>query len=72
MKEQVTKLLHAHPFRSFAIEVAPDLAYAIPAPDHATAGGKTLAILADDGTFDIVAYRHIRRLHLRDDEPVEA
>jgi hypothetical protein len=51
--------------------VAEDLAYSIPTPDHATAGGKQLAILADDGTFDIVAYRRIRRLHLRDGETVE-
>jgi hypothetical protein len=71
MKEVITKLLHARPFTSFVIDVAEDLAYSIPTPDHATAGGKQLAILADDGTFDIVAYRRIRRLHLRDGETVE-
>lgn len=67
MKEQITKLLHAQPFQSFVVDVAEDVAYAIATPDHATAGGKTLAILADDGTFDIVPYRQIRRLRLQEE-----
>jgi hypothetical protein len=50
------------PFQGFVADVAEDIAYAIPTPDHVFIGIKTLAIEDDEGNFDLVPYQHIRRI----------
>lgn len=62
MREQVQKLLHAVPFQPFAVDVAPDVAYSIPTPDHVLLGKNVLVIEDDSGYVGIVDYKHIRRL----------
>ena len=62
MREQVEKLLHAVPFEPFSVDVAEDVAYSIPTPDHVLLGKNVLVIEDDSGYVDLVSYRHIRRL----------
>lgn len=62
MKEQIQKLLHATPFEPFAVEVAEDLAWSIPTPDHALAARSALVIEDDDGLVHLVSYSHIRQI----------
>jgi hypothetical protein len=62
MRDQIAKLLHARPFRSFAVEVDSDLAYSIPTAEHALLA-RTVIVIEDDSVYvDIVPYSAIRRL----------
>jgi hypothetical protein len=47
MRDQIAKLLHARPFRSFAVEVDSDLAYSIPTAEHALLA-RTVIVIEDD------------------------
>ena len=62
MKEQIIKLLHSNPFQPFSVEVAEDVAYAIPTRDHVLAGKNVLVIEDDSGYVDLIPYDHIRRV----------
>ena len=62
MREQIQKLLHATPFESFAVEVSEDLAWSIPAPDHALAAKSTLVIEDEEGFVHLVSYAHVRQI----------
>ena len=62
MKEQILKLLHSNPFLPFSVEVAEDVAYAIPTRDHVLAGRNVLVIEDDSGYVDLIPYAHIRRV----------
>jgi len=65
MKEQVTSLLHAAPFEPFAVEIASDVAWSIPTPDHAFASKNALVIEDDDGILHIINYKYIRQIVTR-------
>ena len=65
MREQIQKLLHAIPFRPFSVDVDPDLAYAIPTPDHVLAAKGVLVVEDDSGLVDVIPYNHIRRISFR-------
>ncbi len=62
IREQVLKLLHQIPFQPFSADVAADVAYAIPTPDHVLAAKKVLVIEDDGGFVDVIPYSHIRRI----------
>lgn len=62
MREQIQKLLHAIPFRPFVVDVAEDVGYSIPNPDHVLLGKRVLVIEDDKGYVDLVGYQHIRRI----------
>jgi hypothetical protein len=62
MREQIQKLLHATPFEPFAVEVAEDLAWSIPTPDHALAAKSALVIEDDEGFVHLVSYAHVRQI----------
>ena len=62
MREQIQKLLHAVPFEAFSVDVAEDVAYSIPIPDHVLLGKNVLVIEDDKGYVDIISYQHIRRI----------
>jgi len=62
MREQIEKLLHSVPFEPFSVDVAADVAYSIPTPDHVLLGKNVLVIEDDSGYVDLVNYRHIRRI----------
>ena len=64
MRDQIAKLLHARPFRSFAIEVDSDLAYSIPTAERALLARTVIVIEDDSGYVDIVPYSAIHRLRL--------
>jgi hypothetical protein len=64
MRDQIAKLLHARPFRSFAVEVDSDLAYSIPTAEHALLARTAIVIEDDSGYVDIVPYSAIRRLRV--------
>jgi hypothetical protein len=64
MRDRIAKLLHARPFRSFAVEVDSDLAYSIPTAKHALLA-RTVIVIEDDSSYvNIVPYSAIRRLHV--------
>ena len=42
MREQILKLLHKIPFQPFSVDVASDVAYSIPTPDHVLAAKNVL------------------------------
>jgi hypothetical protein len=62
MRDEISKLLHARPFRSFAVEVGADLAYSIPTAERAFLARTVIVIEDDSGCVDIVPYSAIRRL----------
>lgn len=62
MREQLHQLLHAIPFEPFAVEVAEDLAWSIPTPDHALAAKSAFVIEDDDGLVHLISYGHIRQI----------
>jgi hypothetical protein len=62
MREQIKKLLEAIPFEPFGVDVAEDVAYFIPTPDHVLLGKNVLVIEDDTGYVDLVGYEHIRRI----------
>jgi hypothetical protein len=65
MRDQIVKLLQAVPFSPFAVDVAEDVAYTIPTPDHVLAGRNVLVIEDDAGLVDLIPYSHIRRISHR-------
>jgi len=65
MRGQIAKLLHARPFRSFAVEIDSDLAYSIPTAEHALLARTVIVIEDDSGYVDIVPYSAIRHLRVR-------
>jgi hypothetical protein len=67
MRDRIAKLLHARPFRSFAVEVDSDLAYSIPTAEHAFLARTVIVIEDDSGYVDIVPYSAIRRLRVLQD-----
>jgi hypothetical protein len=67
MRDQIAKLLHARPFRSFAVEVDSDLAYSIPTAEHAFLARTVIVIQDGSGYVDIVPYSAIRRLRVLQD-----
>jgi hypothetical protein len=62
MREQTLKLLHKIPFQAFSVDIAADVAYSIPTPDHVLAGKNVLVIEDDSGLVDMIPYAHIRRI----------
>ena len=62
MRDQLSKLLNAVPFEPFSVDVAEDVAYAIPTPDHVLLGKNVLVIEDVSGYVDLVSYAHIRRI----------
>ncbi len=62
MREQLAKLLNAVPFEPFSVDIAKDVDYAIPTPDHVFLGKNVLVIEDDSGYVDLVSYAHIRRI----------
>ena len=62
MREQILKLLHKIPFMPFSVDVAADVAYSIPTPDHVLAAKNVLVIEDDAGLVDVIPYAHIRRI----------
>ncbi len=62
MREQIEKLLRAVPFEPLSVDVAADVAYSIPTPDHVLLGKNILVVEDDQGYVDLVNYRHIRRI----------
>lgn len=70
MREQIVKLLQSTPFVPFAVDVADNVAYSIPTPDHVLAAQKLLVIEDDNGLIDVIPYTRIRRISYR--EPAAA
>ena len=64
MRDQIAKLLHARPFRSFAVEVDADLAYSMPTAERTLLARTVIVIEDDSGYVDIVPYSAIRRLRV--------
>ena len=64
MRDQIARLLHARPFRSFAVEIDSDLAYSIPTAEHALLARTVMVIEDASGYVDIVPYSAIRRLRV--------
>jgi hypothetical protein len=62
VRDQIQKLLHKVPFAPFSVDVAPDIGYAIPTPDHVLAAKNVLVIEDDSGSVDVIPYGHIRRI----------
>ena len=44
------------------MDVAPDVAYSIPTPDHVLAAKNVLVIEDDAGLVDVIPYAHTRRI----------
>jgi hypothetical protein len=44
------------------VDVAADVAYSIPTPDHVLAAKNVLLIEDDAGLVDVILYSHIRRI----------
>jgi len=44
------------------VDIAADVAYSIPTPDHVLAGKNVLVIEDDSGLVDMIPYAHIRRI----------
>ena len=64
MRDQIKKLLHATPFQPFALDIAHDVAYSIPTPDHASTRPSFLVIEDDKGCAALIPYEHIRRISI--------
>ncbi|HTD13832.1 MAG TPA: hypothetical protein VK673_01560 [Chthoniobacterales bacterium] len=64
MRDQIAKLLHERPFRSFAVEVDSDLTYSIPTAEYALLARTVIVIEDDSGYVDILPYSAIRRLRV--------
>jgi hypothetical protein len=64
MRDQIARMLHARPFRSFVVEVDSDLAYSIPTAEHPLLARTVIVIEDDSGYVDIVRYPAIRRLRV--------
>ena len=64
MRDQIAKLLHARPFKGFAIEVDSDLTYSIRTAEHAFLARTVMVIEDDSGYVDILPYSAIRRLRV--------
>lgn len=62
MRDQIAKLLHARPSKSFAVEVDSDLADSIPTAEHALLARTVIVIEDNSGYVDIVPYSAIRQL----------
>ena len=65
MIDQIRKFAHAQPFERFAIELSSGTLVFVHTPDHIAFTGNgagRVAILADDGTFDVIAALHITRV----------
>jgi hypothetical protein len=63
--DQVRKFTHAEPFECFAIELSSGTMLFVHSRDHialSDLGAGRVAILGDDGTFDIVSGLHIARV----------
>ena len=69
MREQILKLLHKIPFQPFSVDIAEDVAYAIPTPDHVLAAKNVLVIVDDRGLVDVIPYTHIRRISFASPSP---
>jgi hypothetical protein len=54
--------LHKIPFQPFSVDLAADLAYSIPTPEHILAAKNALVIEDDAGFVDVIPYSHIRRI----------
>ena len=54
--------MHKIPFQPFSVDVAEDVAYSIPTPDHALAAKNVLVIEDDGGLVDVIPYGHICRI----------
>jgi hypothetical protein len=64
--DQIRKLRYAQPFEPFSIELSSGSLFVVSTPDHVAfddAGSGRVAVLADDGTFDIISGLHITRVH---------
>jgi len=65
MIDQIRKFTHAQPFERFAIELSSGTLLFVDTPDHIALSGNgngRIAILADDGTFDVISALHITRV----------
>ena len=65
MIDQVRKFAHAEPFEHFAIELSSRAMLFVHTRDHIALtdlGAGRVAILADDGTFDVISGLHIARV----------
>jgi hypothetical protein len=49
-------------WKPFSVDVAADVAYSIPTPDHVLAAKNVLVIEDDAGLVDVIPYAHIRRI----------
>ena len=56
MRDQILKLLHKIPFQPFSVDVAPDVPYSIPTPDHVLAAKNVLVIEDDAGLVAVIPY----------------
>ena len=62
IRDQILKLMHKISFQPFSVDVAANVAYSIPTPDHVLAAKNFLVIEDDGGLVDIIPYSHIRRI----------
>lgn len=62
MREQLIKMIHATPFEPFMFDLAEDVVYAIPTPDHIMPGKEVAAVMDDEGYIEFVSYHNIRRI----------
>jgi hypothetical protein len=66
MIDQIRKLKHAIPFQPFEIVLSSGTILRVPSPEHLALnehGTGRIAVLSDDGTFDIVSGLHIVSVH---------
>lgn len=72
MIDQIKKFKHAQPFEQFAIELSSGSRFTVRTPDHVALsdhGNGRVAVLGDDGTFDILGGLHIARVFLPQNKP---
>lgn len=63
MREQILKLVRAQPFVPFIVDLAEDVSYVVPTPDHVfPTSPRLLVIMGDDGYVNVVPYDHIRHI----------
>lgn len=65
MIDQIRKFKYAQPFEHFAIELSSGTLCYVHTPDHVALsdhGTGRVAILSDDGTFDVLNGLHITRV----------
>ena len=66
MIDQIRKLKHAMPFQPFEIVLHSGTILRVPSPEHLALnerGTGRIAVLSDDGTFDIVSGLQIVSVH---------